>query len=349
VRDRKLRVGLVGAGGIGRGQHLPGWANVPFAEVMGLADVSEEALAKAATIAPGAHTYRDWHEMIARDDLDVIDVCTPNRTHAAIVLAALGSGKHVLCEKPLATTAEEVRAMRDAAGRAGRLLMAAQHFRFDPAARQLKALIEGGLLGDVYYTRAQWLRRRLLPPRTTFIERHLSGGGPVFDIGVHVLDLAYWFLGAPEPVSVSALVERKLAHNPRMSGSWGGWDHARIDVEDFTVGMVRFRDGGVLLLEASWLGFQPETELVRLQCYGTRGGLVWPDGVLVGETQRVPWDLKLNEVPKASPHHEEILAFATAVRDGLPSPVPVDESLSVVRILEAFYRSGLERREVGVE
>jgi predicted dehydrogenase len=344
-----LRVGLVGVGGIGRSQHLPGWAKVPFAEVLGLADVSDEALARAAPAAPNAHTYRDWRELVARDDLDVIDICTPNRTHAAIALAALESGKHVLCEKPLATTAAEVRAMRDAAQRAGRLLMAAQHFRFDPPARQLKALIDDGLLGDIYYTRAQWLRRRLLPPRTTFIERRLSGGGPVFDIGVHVLDLAYWFLGAPEPVSVSAFVETKLAHNPEVSGGWGDWDHARIDVEDFTAGLVRFRDGGVLVLEASWLGFQPEKELIRLQCFGTRGGAVWPDGVVVGETKRVPWDLTLSEVPKLPPHHEEIVAFATAVRDGLPSPVPVDESLNVVRILEAFYRSGQERREVPVE
>jgi predicted dehydrogenase len=340
---------LVGAGGIGCHQHLPGWARVPFAEVLGLADVSAEALSRAAQIAPGAHTYHDWHELVARDDIDVIDVCTPNRTHAAIVLGALEAGKHVLCEKPLATTAEEVRAMRDGAARAGRLLMAAQHFRFDPAARQLKALIDAGLLGSVYYTRAQWTRRRLLPPRTTFIERRLSGGGPVFDIGVHVLDLAYWFLGAPEPISVSAVVETKLAHDPQMGGSWGDWDHARIDVEDFTAGLVRFRDGGVLLLEASWLGFQPEREVTRLQCFGTRGGLIWPDGVVVGETNRVPWDMKLNEVPKAAPHHEEILAFATAVRDGLPSPVPVEESLNVVRVLEAFYRSGQERREVAVE
>ncbi|HEX5269061.1 MAG TPA: Gfo/Idh/MocA family oxidoreductase [Gemmataceae bacterium] len=349
MRDRKLQVGLVGAGGIGRSKHLPGWAKVPFAEVLGMADVSEEALSRAAQVAPNAHTYHDWHELVARDDIDAIDVCTPNRTHAAIVLAALTAGKHVLCEKPLATSADEVRAMRDAAASAGRLLMAAQHFRFDPAARQLKALIDAGMLGSVYYTRAQWLRRRFLPVRTTFIERRLSGGGPVFDIGVHVLDLAYWFLGAPEPVSVSAFVDAKLAHDPQLTGSWGDWDHARFDVEDFTAGLVRFRDGGVLLLEASWLGFQPEKELTRVQCYGTRGGLVWPDGLVVGETNRVPWDLKLSEVPDKGPHDEEILAFATAVRDGLPSPVPVEESLNVVRILEAFYRSGQERREVPVE
>ncbi len=349
MRDRKLRVGLVGAGGIARSKHLTGWARVPFAEVLGLADVSAEALERAVQITPGAHTYHDWHELVARDDIDVIDVCTPNRTHAAIVLAALAAGKHVLCEKPLATSAEEVRAMRDAAASAGRLLMAAQHFRFDPVARQLKALIDAGTLGSVYYTRAQWLRRRSVPVATTFIERRLSGGGPVFDIGVHVLDLAYWFLGAPEPVSVSAFVDTKLAHDPQLSGSWGDWDHARYDVEDFTAGLVRFRDGGVLLLEASWLGFQPEKELTRLQCFGTRAGLVWPDGVVVGETNRVPWDMKLSEVPEQSPHHEEIMAFAVAVRDGMPSPVPVEESLSVVRILEAFYRSGQERREVPVE
>src|SRR5262249_3868405 len=146
--------------------------------VVAAADTSEEALERAGRAAELAHRFRDWHDLVALDHLDVVDVCTPNRTHSAIALAALEAGKHVLCEKPLATTAEEVTVLRDAARVAGRVLMAAQHLRFDPACRQLKALIDGGLLGDVYYTRAQWLRRRLLPARATFVERQLSGGGP---------------------------------------------------------------------------------------------------------------------------------------------------------------------------
>jgi predicted dehydrogenase len=347
VRNGKLQVGIVGVGGIGRDQHLPGWAKVPFAEVVAAADVSEEALRQAATTLPHcSHLFRDWQELVALDDLDIIDVCTPNRTHAPIALAALHSGKHVLCEKPLATTADEVRSLARAADEVDRLLMAAQHFRFEPVSVQLKALVDGGMLGDLYYVRAQWLRRRLLPPRATFIERRLSGGGPALDIGVHVLDLAYWLLGAPEPVSVSAVVDAKLAHRPDVSGSWGDWDRQRFDVEDFAAGFVRFANGAALTLETSWLLFQPEREVVRVQCLGTHGGAVWPDGVVAGETNRVPWDLRVAETPKGAAHHEEIRQFAEAVRDGRPSPVPVAEPLNVVRILEAFYESGRSGREV---
>jgi len=349
VRDGKLRVGIVGVGGIGHDQHLPGWAKVPFAEVIAAADLSEAALAGACECFKIHRHFLDWHELVALPDLDIVDICTPNRTHTAIALAALQSGKHVLCEKPLATSSTEVRDLAEAARRSGKLLMTGQHMRFDPVSQQFKSLIDAGLLGDIYYARAQWLRRRLLPPRPTFIDRRLSGGGVAFDLGVHVLDLAYWFMGAPQPVSVSALVDMKLAGRPDLSGAWGDWDHRSIDVDDFAAGFVRFANGATLTMEVSWLAFQPEREFPRLQCYGTRGGGVWPDGVIVGETNRVPWDLRLHEVPRSSPHHEEIYQFARAVRDGLPSPIPVEDSLNVVRILEAFYQSSKAGKEVAVE
>ncbi len=347
VRNGKLQVGIVGVGGIGRDQHLPGWAKVPFAEIVAAADISDETLQRACEPYSIHHRYTDWHELVALDGLEIVDICTPNRLHTPIALGALAHGRHVLCEKPLATTSEEVRQIRDAAQHAGRLVMAAQHFRFEPSCRQLKALIEGGMVGDLYYARAQWLRRRLVPPRATFIERRFSGGGPAFDIGVHILDLAYWLLGAPEPVSVSAALDMQLAHRSDLTGGWGDWDRERFDVEDFAVGLVRFANDATLVLETSWLAFQPESELIRLQCYGRHGGFVWPDNIVVGETNRVPWTLRPDETVKSTTgHHEEILQFALAVRDELPSPVPVAESLDVVRILEGFYRSAEAKREV---
>ena len=345
----KLQVGVVGVGGIGFDQHLPGWAKVPFAEVAALADLSAGALERAGEQFAVRRRFKDWQELVALTDLDVVDICTPNRTHTPIALAALEQGKHVLCEKPLAATAAEVRTLAKAACAAGRLLMTAQHLRFDPVCQQLKTLIDAGTMGEIYYSRAQWLRRRLLPARPTFTAKALSGGGAVLDIGVHVLDLACWFMGNPEPVAVSAIADTKLAQRPDITGSWGDWDHQKIDVEDFAAGFVRFANGAALTLEASWLGFQPERELRRIQCFGTQAGFTWPDGVVVGETARTPWDRRLSGVAKLPPHHEEILQFARAVRDGLPSPVPVEESLMVVRILDAFYRSATLKKEVPVD
>jgi predicted dehydrogenase len=350
VRNGKIQVGVVGVGGISRDQHLPGWAQVPFAEVAALADVSEETLARAGQLAavPARRQFRDWHELVALDELDVVDICTPNQTHVPIALAALGAGKHVLCEKPLATTAADVRSLMEAARAGGRVLMAAQHFRFQTSSRQLKDKIDAGLLGHVYYARAQWLRRRGVPSRPTFIEHRHSGGGPALDIGVHVLDLALWFMGCPEPVSVSAMTCDHLAHRPDLGGDWDDWDRQRFDVEDIAVGLVRFANGAVLTLETSWLAFQPEHDVLRLQCYGTQGGAIWPDGILAGETNRQPWDERLEELPKVKAFHAEILQFALAVRDGLPSPVPPEQSLRVACILEGLYHSAQERREVSL-
>ncbi|HEV3238516.1 MAG TPA: Gfo/Idh/MocA family oxidoreductase [Gemmataceae bacterium] len=346
---RLLKVGIIGVGGIGRDQHIPGWSKVPFAEIIAAADTSEAARHDAATKVPGIRTFSDWQDLLKLGEIDIVDICTPNQTHCPIALAALSAGKHVICEKPLATTASEVRQMRDAAVKAKRLIMTAQHFRFDASSRRVKALIDGGLLGDIYYTRAQWLRRRLLPPRSTFIEKRLSGGGTAVDIGVHILDLAYWFLGAPKPVSVSAQIEVRQGLREDLSSAWGEWDRKLIDVEDFAAALIRFDNGTTLMLETSWLSFQPESETIRLQCFGSKAGLTWPDGVVVGETNKVPWTMRVEETPKNSAHHEEILQFAEAVRLGKPSPVSIEETLAVTTILEAIYRSGTERREVALE
>jgi predicted dehydrogenase len=333
-------------GGIARDQHLPAWSRLPSARLVAIADISDEALQEAGEHFVVPHRYRDWHELVDRDDVDVVDICTPNKRHAPIALAALDRGKHVLCEKPLATTSAEVLALQDAASRSDRLLMTAQSTRYKAVSRQLKALIDEGRLGDVYYARAQYLRRRLVPARSTFIESRLSGGGPVMDIGVHVLDLAYWFMGRPEPVTVSALVDTKLAPREDLGGSWGEWNRERFDVEDFAVGFIRFANGAALTLETSWLGFQPERELIRLQCFGTRGGLVWPDGQLIGETNKVPWTLHVEETGRDDPYFDEICDFARAVQEGLPSPVPVEQTLPVIRILEGMYQSARTKAEV---
>jgi predicted dehydrogenase len=122
-----------------------------------------------------------------------------------------------------------------------------------------------------------------------------------------------------------------------------------LDVEDFAAAFIRFANGAALTLEVSWLGFQSENEIIRLQCYGTRGGLTWPDGIVSGETDRVPWETRLQEAPKSAGYAEEVRQFAEAARRGLPSPVPVEQSLNVARILDAIYQSGREKREVNVE
>lgn len=348
MRDGKLQVGIIGLGGIARDRHLPAWNHVPFAEVAALADISPEAVKRAAALRPAASQFTDWRELVAVPGLDAIDICTPTALHAEMTEAALNAGLHVLCEKPLCGTVAEADVLAATARKAGRLLMTGQVFRFLPVSRQLKALVASGRVGDIYYTRAQWLRRRRLPPHATFIQRQYSGGGPLLDIGVHVLDLACWLQNFPDPVTASAFTSARLGPRADLGSEWGEWKREAFDVEDFAAGFVRFANGSVLVLETSWMGFQTEEDLMRVQCYGTASGLTWPDGVLVGETDREPWTMRLEKGEDRHGFDEQILRFATAARDGLPSPVPVEQTRQVIRILEGLYRSAALGREVAV-
>jgi predicted dehydrogenase len=330
---------LIGTGGIGGGEHLPGWLRCADAELVACADVNPTHLQAALQACPTAKGYARWEDLLAHPGLTAVDICTPNRLHAPMALAALEHGLHVLCEKPLAVSVAEAEQLAAAAQARQLVLMTAQHFRFQPAARHLKQLVEAGLVGPIYYARGQWLRRRGVPPRPTFIAKALAGGGVALDLGVHLLDLALWLMGHPQPTSVTAVTSSALAHRTDLGGMWGAWDRSLFDVEDFAAGFIRFANGAALTLEVSWLAFRPEDEQIRLECLGTHGGIVWPDGTLCREQHTTPFTLRLDPPGPGTPYADEIAAFAHAVRTGGPSPVPVTQTLPVLRILDGLYTS----------
>jgi predicted dehydrogenase len=342
-----LRVGVIGVGGIASAQHLPHWHSCPHAEIVALADTNAEVLAKIADHYGVKRTFQDWRELVDCADIDVVDVATPNRFHAPMTLAALQAGKHVLCEKPIAVNAAEAQQMVDLSQKVGRLLMVNHVFRFSRSLQQLLALTSGGRLGNVYYLRAHWNRRRMVPPRPTFIKRELAAGGPLLDIGVHMIDLAAWILGFPKVERVSGVVGKFLADQPHLSGEWGEWDPREYDVEDFAAAMVHFEGGATLSLEVSWLLFQEAPETRSLHVFGSKGGLHWPSGVFCSEQNKVPYDLKLHSNPeKESSFREAIHAFADAIVADRPSPIPPQQNVEVMRIIDALYEASSQKREV---
>ena len=352
-----LKVGVIGVGGIA-GAHMPGWRDSPLAAVVAGADPSSDALTKWGT-EWGVTTYHeDPYDLIADPDIDVVDVCTPNAYHTPLTVAALEAGKHVLCEKPLALTVDEVRRMIAARDKSGKLLMTGQHFRFTGAARALKEQIDAGRLGEVYHGRAWWLRRGQVPARPGFLQKKHSGGGPCIDLGVHVLDLALHFMGQPKPVTVTGTSVRKLMDK---EGAFTLWGRERlptevIDVEDFAAALVRFENGASLVLETSWMlhhtaedGSDEET---KVWLYGTDGGARYPENVLLQTDnptmQTFDSKLKLKSEP-AKPHALECIELAEAITNGGPSPVPAEDSLNLINILEGLYESGRTGREVVLE
>ncbi|MEK6235093.1 MAG: Gfo/Idh/MocA family oxidoreductase [Planctomycetales bacterium] len=345
LKDYPLKVGLIGTGGIALGQHLPAWMTLPGAKVTGLADVSRDSLERAAETCDATYLTEDYRELLARDDVEIIDICAPSALHARVSIDALEAGKHVLCEKPMATSSDDAARVLDAAERSGKKFMVAQQFRLDPRSTRLMDHLSRHPLGTVYYARAQWLRRRFVPGQPAFTEKRLSGGGPLFDLGVHLLDLAWTVMGRPDPVSVSAGTYNHLAQRDDLGSDWTDWDPKSMDVEDFAVGLIRFANGSLLTLESSWLGFQPEAERTAIQWYGSQSGAIWPDGCLSGEENRVPWDLQLRDAPGEKAHHALIRRFAEAVLQDEPPPISPRDSFQVVQMLDAMYRSATSGRE----
>lgn len=351
MKPRKLRIGLIGAGGIVRGAHLaPGWNSIAEAEIVAVADVHPDTAKALARDFHIPNIYTDFRDLLKHGEIDAVDICTPNRVHTPAVLASLAAGKHVLCEKPLATTVAEVRQMQRAAKRAKRVLMTAQHQRFGELAVACKRWIDAGNLGKVYHSRIHATRRNLLPPRPGFIDPKLSGGGPCMDIGVHALDLGMWFMDFPRPVRVTGTARVNFAKGHTIPGAWGEWDRKLFGVEDFAAGFVHFEDGSTMTLEASWLQHQHENEDMSCRLFGMKAGLEWPSGRFSTTANRALIDGTIHRQPDLpKPHTGEIMAFFDAVTQGKPSPVPVEQTIFVIGILEAIMSSSASKREERVK
>jgi predicted dehydrogenase len=345
---------VIGVGGIAR-THMLGWDASEHAQVVAGADISADALQAWGERWEIERLSTDSAELIDDSEIDIIDICTPNNYHAPLAIAALQAGKHVICEKPLAPTPGAIRDMIAARDASGKLLMTAQHFRFRGSSRAMKAEIDQGALGDIYHARSWLLRRAAAPTRPGFIMKEHSSGGPCIDVGVHVLDLTLWFMGNPKPVSVTGVARAELAHQPGAFSIWGGPIPPTFDVEDFAAAFVRFENGATLILEVSWM-LHHETgnraEDMQMWLYGTQGGSHWPRCEIYesnNETrQHYNRTLRItNDTLEA--HALECVEFARAVAEGGPSPVPAEESLQVMAILDGVYRSQEAGGEVHIE
>ena len=338
MADKALRVGVIGLG-IGR-KHIEGYRTHPGCTVAAVCDLNEErrnALANEFEI-PGRYDHSA--AMFADADLDVVSVCTPNSLHRPLAEEAFAAGCHVLCEKPIATNAADGEAMLAAAGAAGKRLGMNFSFRFTAQAAALKARVDAGDLGDIYYGRTMWHRRRGVPGwGGWFGQKAMAGGGPLIDLGVHRLDLALWLMGYPEPVWVLGQTWNGI------TGEQVADTGSKFDVEDFAAGTIRFANGAMLGVEASWASNQRPNERMETRLYGTKGGLVHENigegydfrAELTCERSGALWDDALHEpapVPPPSMWH-----FIESIEKDVPHPADGKEGLVVQRLLDALYES----------
>ena len=333
---KNLKIGLVGVGGTAQVNHIPALMKVEGLELVGLVDRDPE---KAQRVAQkfGIPVSGDRVELLLdMEDLDAVDICTPNFLHAPIAIAALEAGKHVLCERPLARSAEEAAAMVKAAKKADRTLMCAVQHRFRADAQLLRKFVEKGDLGDVFLAKAGWLREKAEWDSDEWRRmKRESGGGVVLDLGFHMLDLALWVLGQPKVESVTASVHR----------------NRKGEVEDSATAFFRLAGGATLTLELTW-GLLMEKDFAFLNLFGSGGAaLLNPfrvhkgmHGTLVNVTPAL-------ETPKNQYRQSmeaQVAHFADALRSGKKPTGSGDEILAVMELMDAVYKSAEIGKEVKV-
>jgi predicted dehydrogenase len=351
-----LRIGVIGAGAIATYGHIPGFQKITGVQVAAICDANLEraqAVAERFGIPAACANYRD---IVANTDIDAISIGVPNVFHAPVAIAGLEAGKHVLCEKPLATTVADGRAMVAAAERAGRVLAVNLNNRLRADAMLLRASVADGRLGRIGYASARMLRHSGIPGfGSWFTQRELAGGGVLMDLGVHMLDLLLWLLGFPTVAAVRG--ETQAIHGPRGRGL-GGWgiDHisgGTFDVEDFAAIHLRLADGGLVTVEVSWALYGRDEQ--RVQLYGSEGGAdISSDLYGVATPLRLFRDeggVRAEIIPQlprlaGSEWDRSMARFVAAIRgEGEPTATG-KEALIVLELLDAAYRSAADGREI---
>ena len=352
----KLKVGIIGTGGISH-EHMKGYLALPDdVEIVGLCDIDE---AKVYSYAESygidkKYVYTDYNKMLSETKFDAISVCTWNAEHKNATIAALKSGANVICEKPMAMNAKEAQEMADTAEKTGKLLQVGFVRRFGNDAEILDDFIKGGQIGDIYYAKATYLRRNGCPGGW-FGDKKYSGGGPVIDLGVHVMDLVRYLAGSPKPVSVYACTYDNLGPNRAIMPGSDDWVSTSVDrefehnVEDFASALIRFDSGLTLAMEASF-NLNIEKNIGNIEIFGTKGG------VTINPDIKISTDMNgrfVEIVPSGNTglsfdglFNREIKHFVDCINGKTVCIVKPEDGIVLMKMIDAIYESAKTGHEV---
>lgn len=346
-----MKIGVIGCGGIANGKHLPSLSKLEEVDIVAFCDIDIEKAEIAAKNygVKNAKVYKDYNELLKDNSIEVIHICTPNSSHKEITVASLDNGKHVMCEKPMAKTTEEAQAMVDAAKRNNKKLTIGYQNRFRADSQYLRKVTQRGDLGEIYYGKAQAIRRRAVPTWGVFLDGEKQGGGPLIDIGTHALDLTLWMMDNYEPESVMGSTFHKLSKKENAANAWGPWDPSKFTVEDSAFGFIKMKNGATIVLESSWALNSLDVDEAKCALSGTEGGADMKGGLrLHGEdmgelyTSHIELDnagVDFYEGEQIDEAEEEARLWIESIIDDTEPTVKPQEALVVTQILEAIYKS----------
>ncbi|MBQ9976222.1 MAG: Gfo/Idh/MocA family oxidoreductase [Clostridia bacterium] len=356
---KKLRGAIIGLGGISRGCHIPAWKKMDFVEIVAVCDIVPEKIDsyKKQFNLPDALGFTDYKDVLEIEGLDFVDICTPNLYHSVIAVDALEKGINVFCEKPDAVSVEEALKMKNAAEKAGKTLMVMRNNRHRNTSRYMKKFIADGKMGDIYCGRCGWQRRRGIPGKGGwFTTKELSGGGPLIDLGVHMIDLSIWLMGNPTPVAVSGCTFRKFADSDvsdSANSSFGDKvSGGTFDVEDLAMGFIKFDNGACLQIEFSWAS-NVERENLFVELRGTKAGSKFIDYCngtnslkVFTESNGVLENLEPQIVDEPNIHARNIEHFVDVIMNGAKPDFEPIQGVNMIKILRAMYESAETGKEV---
>jgi len=361
-----IKAAVVSCGMISNTAHIPAYKYyADRCDLTAVCDLNARAAQDTAERFGIPAWYTDTEKMLSEQKPDLVSVCVPNGFHKPVTMLALSYGANVLCEKPVALTYEDAKEMYSEAGRLGKALEACQVTRYNPEFMFAKEMYDQGILGDVYYSEFALTRRRGVPKWGAFHRKSASGGGVLCDLGVHMIDSALWIMGNARVKSVSGMTSSYLAKNEKdivmslkESGAPAGvftrqeYRPEEFEVEEFASGSMRLENGGFMNFKTSWAVNLPPEFTMKLA--GTKAGILLPEMKLLGTMGRYQTDFEprvfADEAPFAGetfPGHFRLVGnMLDHLMKGTELMVQPEQTLHVTAIIEAFYRSAREGREV---
>lgn len=336
--ENKIKVGVIGLG-MGKA-HLEGYSKIPEVEIIAICDINDSLLKKQAEKFNVRYTFSDYHKLLEMEELNAVSIALPNFLHCPVALEALDKEKHVLVEKPLAMNSQEAEEMVKKAREKKRILAVAMNYRFTPEMSFLKRIIEKGQLGEIYYIRTIFLRRKTFAqkfahsndPRTWFVRKEKSGGGVLIDLGPHLIDLAMWLSNDFNGISCYGVTFYKMNNG---------------DVDDLASALIKLSKGVLISLESSWESFTKERFFTSI--FGTEGGAETHPLRIYKEVNGV--DVEINpELKNENETETETVQyhFIESIKKGKEPEFSGEKGLAVMKVIDAIYKSAEIGKEVKI-